>query len=118
MKFSEAFEKLLQGDKICLPTFANSKYIHMNEEGYIVNDLGVRIPIDVNDDNWEIYEEMINMNFKEAVALMTEGGKVKLKWWKKGLYIELKEDGFYNQDGKRKFLDTQHIRGEWEVHEE
>ena len=57
MKFIDAFDELLQGNKIYLPTFVTSKYVYINKDGYIVNDLGYRIPIDVNDDNWRVFKE-------------------------------------------------------------
>ena len=58
------------------------------------------------------------MTFREAIVLMTKGEKVKLKWWSKEIYIELRDDGFYDNKGERKFLDTKHIKGIWELYEE
>ncbi len=57
MKFVDAFAKMLLKEKIYLPSFSESKYIYINEEGYIVNNMGYGISIDVNSDEWEVYEE-------------------------------------------------------------
>ena len=57
MKFVDAFVEMLQKKKIYSPYFTESKYIYINEEGYIVNDMGYSTSVDVNSDEWEVYEE-------------------------------------------------------------
>lgn len=57
MKFVDAFVEMLQKKKIYSPYFTESKYIRINEEGYIVNDMGYSTSVDVNSDEWEVYEE-------------------------------------------------------------
>ena len=57
MKFVDAFKLMLEGEKVYLPSFSESKYIHINEEGYVLNDKGYGISVDVNSDEYEIYEE-------------------------------------------------------------
>lgn len=57
MKFVDAFKLMLEGEKICLPNFSESKYIRIDENGYILNDMGYGTSIDINSDEWEVYEE-------------------------------------------------------------
>lgn len=57
MKFIDAFKLMLEGEKIYLPNFSESKYIHIDKNGYILNDMNYRITVDVNSDDWQVYEE-------------------------------------------------------------
>ncbi len=57
MKFVDAFKLMLKGEKIYLPNFSESKYIHIDKSGYILNDIGYSISLDINSDEYEIYKE-------------------------------------------------------------
>ena len=87
----------------------------LNRDGYIVNQDGYRIPLDVHSDNWLVYEDM--MTFKGAVRQMIEGKRVRIAWWRKDKFIELRADGFYNEKGKLEDLDTLKLNDEWELFE-
>ena len=115
MKFVEAFEHMLYGNKIYLPEFVESKYVYINRDGYIVNQDGYRIPLDVHSDNWLVYEDM--MTFKGAVRQMVEGKRVRIAWWRKDKFIELRANGFYNEKGELEDLDTLKLNNEWEIFE-
>ncbi len=58
------------------------------------------------------------MSFKDAMVCMVNGEKVKLNWWKKGLYIELKSNGFYDNKGEVKLLEPYWYTGKWELYNE
>ena len=58
------------------------------------------------------------MNFKEAMSYMLFGEKFKINWWKKGLYVELRENGFYDNKGEVKLLEPYWYTGKWEIYED
>jgi hypothetical protein len=58
------------------------------------------------------------MNFKEAMSYMLFGEKLKINWWKKGLYVELRENGFYDNKGEVKLLEPYWYTGKWEIYED
>ena len=57
MKFVDAMKHMLAGKKISNPYFVISKYIYINKDNKIVNQLGYSISIDTNNDEWELYNE-------------------------------------------------------------
>lgn len=60
MKFVEAMRYLLDGKRITNPRITNSEYLYINMEDKIVNELGYGVSIDVNNDEWELYEKWRN----------------------------------------------------------
>ena len=58
------------------------------------------------------------MNFKEAMSYMLFGEKLKINWWKKGLYVELRENGFYDNKGAVKLLEPYWYTGKWEIYKD
>ena len=60
MKFVEAMRYLLDGKRITNPHITNSEYLYINIEDKIVNELGYNISVDVNNDEWELYEKWRN----------------------------------------------------------
>lgn len=58
------------------------------------------------------------MNFKEAMSYMLFGEKLKINWWKKGLYVELRENGFYDNKGEVKLLEPYWYTGKWEIYKD
>ncbi|MBQ2408108.1 MAG: hypothetical protein II309_01630 [Bacilli bacterium] len=58
------------------------------------------------------------MNFKEAMSYMLLGEKLKVNWWKKGLYVELRENGFYDNKGEVKLLEPYWYTGKWEIYKD
>lgn len=57
MKFVEAMRYLLDGKRVTNPRITNSEYLYINMEDKIVNELGYGVSIDVNNDEWELYEK-------------------------------------------------------------
>lgn len=57
MKFVEAMRYLLDGKRVSNPRITNSEYLYINMEDKIVNELGYGVSIDVNNDEWELYEK-------------------------------------------------------------
>lgn len=57
MKFVEAMRYLLNGKRVTNPHITNSEYLYINMEDKIVNELGYNISVDVNNDEWELYEK-------------------------------------------------------------
>ena len=57
MKFVEAMRYLLDGKWVINPHITNSEYLYINMEDKIVNELGYNISVDVNNDEWELYEK-------------------------------------------------------------
>jgi len=53
MKFKKALKLLEEGKKLRLKTFAKDAYVFMDDTG---NIRGSKL-IDIDDDDWEIYEE-------------------------------------------------------------
>lgn len=57
MKFVEAMRYLLDGKRVTNPRITNSEYLYINMEDKIVNELGYGVSVDVNNDEWELYEK-------------------------------------------------------------
>lgn len=57
MKFVEAMRYLLDGKRVTNPHITNSEYLYINMEDKIVNEYGYGVSIDVNNDEWELYEK-------------------------------------------------------------
>lgn len=57
MKFVEAMRYMLDGKRVANPRITNSEYLYINMEDKIVNELGYGVSIDVNNDEWELYEK-------------------------------------------------------------
>ena len=57
MKFVEAMRYLLDGKRITNPHITNSEYLYINMEDKIVNEYGYGVSIDINNDEWELYEK-------------------------------------------------------------
>ena len=45
------------------------------------------------------------MSFKEMIELALKGYKVRKNWWRKGHYIELKDNGFVDENGEEYIID-------------
>ncbi len=54
------------------------------------------------------------MTFKEAVELTLKGYKIKRSYWKKGHYIELKDNGFIDENEVVYIIDK--YGNDWELY--
>lgn len=53
------------------------------------------------------------MSFKEMIELALKGYKVKKSWWRKGHYIELKDNGFVDENGEEYIINK--YGNDWEI---
>ena len=54
------------------------------------------------------------MSFKEVIELALKGYKIKREWWKQGHYIELKDNGFVDENGVEYIIER--YGSDWEIY--